>query len=104
VKLCIAHQRRHSSKDPWEDVDGFNLATLKAGQEMKLSLNADETVFLYDTLAHLHKMTEKGIPDGECEYTVVNSASAMLVKGRVAELIQALNQEASEEVLGGSAE
>ncbi|WP_074307959.1 hypothetical protein [Singulisphaera sp. GP187] len=59
VKLCIAHQRRHSAKDPWEDVDAFNLATLKAGQEMKLALNADETLFLFDTLAHLHEITKE---------------------------------------------
>jgi hypothetical protein len=97
VKLCIAHQRRHSAKEPWEDVDAFNLATLKAGQEMKLALNADETLFLYDTLAHLHKLTENRIPDGECEFTLVDSTAAAVVKGRAAELIQAMTEQASEE-------
>jgi hypothetical protein len=97
VKLCIAHQRRHSARDPWEDIDGFNLATLKAGQEMKLALNADETLFLYDTLAHLLKITENGIPDGEREFSLVDSTSATVVKGRAAELIQKMTEQASEE-------
>src|SRR4051812_28055402 len=43
VKITIVHQRRHRKNEPWQDYDTFNLGTLKAGQEMKLYLNALET-------------------------------------------------------------
>src|SRR5215207_3639408 len=46
IKACIMHQRRHSIKSPWEDADSFNLATLKAGQEVRLTLDCDETLRL----------------------------------------------------------
>jgi hypothetical protein len=35
VQVCIVHQRRHSKNEPWQDVDAFNLATLKGGQEAR---------------------------------------------------------------------
>ncbi len=97
VKLCITHQRRHRLNEPWEDVEGFNLATLKGGQEMKLALTADETFFLHETLVRLHKLTENGIPDGEREFTLVDSTAGMVVKGRAAELVHELNERDSEE-------
>ena len=97
VKFCITHQRRHSVNEPWEDVNAFNLATLKAGQEMKLSLNADETFFLYETLANLLTITKDGIPDGDCEFAKDQLALAPVIKGRAAELIQKMTEQASEE-------
>lgn len=97
VKLCITHQKRHSRNDPWEDADAFSLATLKAGQSVKLSLNTGETYFLHQALAGLYVVTAAGIPDGPREFTVVDSKSAVVVKGRAAELVRQLTEDATDE-------
>ena len=99
VKITIVHQRRHKKGEPWQDVDSFNLATLKAGQEMKLYLGAGETYHLYKSLENLHKITESGIPLNDRNLTVVNEGEAVIVRGRAAELVrQLIEEEASEEL------
>ena len=97
VKITIVHQRRHKKNEPWLDYDTFNLGTLKAGQEMKLRLNAFETYHLYKTLERLHRVTERGIPKNDRRLIVVDEAEGVVVKGRAAELVRQLTQQASEE-------
>ena len=42
VKITIVHQKRHKKSEEWQDTPNFNAATLKAGQEIKLYLDAGE--------------------------------------------------------------
>lgn len=97
VKICIVHQKRHKKSEPWEDVDAFNLATLKAGQEVKLQLGAAETYHLLQILERLHAITERGIPRGNQNLAVVDAEEAVIVRGRAAGLVRKLTEEASEE-------
>jgi hypothetical protein len=97
VKITIVYQRRHKKNEPWQDYDTFNLGTLKAGQEMKLHLNAFETYHLYKMLEGLHRITESGIPQYDQQLAVVDESEAVVVKGRAAELVRQLTEEASDE-------
>jgi hypothetical protein len=78
VKITIVHQRRHKKNEPWQDYDTFNLGTLKAGQEMKLYLNASETNHLYQILKALHRITESGIPQDDQQLAVVDDLRLLL--------------------------
>ena len=49
VKASIMHQKR-GPKNRWEDADSFSLASLKAGQEIRLQLSARQTYRLYQAL------------------------------------------------------
>jgi hypothetical protein len=97
VKITVVHQRRHKLKEPWQDYDTFNLGTLKAGQEMKLYLNAVETHHLYEVLERLHTITDGGIPRRDKTLSVVDESKDFLVRGRAADLIRRLTEESSEE-------
>lgn len=97
VKITIVHQRRHKNSEPWQDYDTFNLATLKAGQEMKLSLSSSDTYHLYKTLRHLHEITKPGIPQHDREFTVVSESESVVLEGRTAGLIRQLTKDAPEE-------
>jgi redox-sensitive bicupin YhaK (pirin superfamily) len=97
VKITIVHQRRHSQKEPWQDYETFNLATLKAGQEMKCYLSAAETFHLYQILEQLHAIGDAGIPKGDRKLAVVDEATAVVVRGRAAELVRRMCRESPEE-------
>lgn len=89
VKITLMHQRRVSRREPWKDADSFNLATLKAGQEIKLALDASQTLWLYRTLQQLYAVTEGGIPQGERRLVVAPEGSVVVVPGRVREVVDA---------------
>jgi hypothetical protein len=97
VKVTVVHQKRHKKSEPWQDCDNFNLATLKAGQEVKLYLNAAETLHLHRILTELHTITAAGIPRSDGTLTVVDESKAVVVKGRAADLVRQLDAEASDE-------
>ena len=87
VKIELIHQRRANIDDPWQDVDSFNLATLKAGQEVRLQLNPGQTYNLYQELTALYALTENGVPRGNRRFVgldehgvVVNAPTHELVK------------------------
>jgi len=51
VLATLLHQRKHDRKQPWMDsFHHFDLAKLRAGEEIRLSLSAAETWRLYDSL------------------------------------------------------
>lgn len=69
VRGYIVHQRKNRS-DEWEDVKSINLNTLKGGDGVKLELRSHQTKKLYEALNHLYKIAEKGVPQGEKEWTI----------------------------------
>jgi hypothetical protein len=97
VKVTVIHQKRHKKSEPWQNCDNFSLATLKAGQEVKLYLNAAETLHLHRILTELHTITAAGIPKSDGTLTVVDESKAVIVKGRAADLVRQMNDEASDE-------
>jgi hypothetical protein len=51
VLATILHQKRHQRKEPWLDsFHHFDLAKLRAGEEVRLSLSASESWRLYEAL------------------------------------------------------
>src|SRR5207244_6989151 len=73
------------------------LATLKAGQESKLYLNAAETLHLHRILTDLHAISAAGIPKNDKTLTVVDESKAVVVKGRTADLVRQMTEEVSDE-------
>ncbi|MEO6908374.1 MAG: Shedu immune nuclease family protein [Abditibacteriaceae bacterium] len=98
VKACIRHQKRHSKNQPWEDVEAFNLAKLKASEEIRLQLNAAETYQLSNELQRLHKISEQGVPKGQKKLIVADEANSVIVQGSHRGLIKQLLDEASDDV------
>lgn len=90
VKACICHQKRHSKKSPWENVDSFNLAHLKAGQEVRLQLGLRETHHLWTELERLHQLAAEGVPRGVRRFIVVDQDQAVIASGSTREIIQQL--------------
>jgi hypothetical protein len=97
VKITVVHQKRHRKTDAWQDCNSFNLATLKAGQEIKLHLNAAETFHLHRILVDLHTITVDGVPKADKKLTVVDESKVVVVKGRAADLVRQMNDEATDE-------
>lgn len=98
VAIDLRHQRRHSKKAAWQDVESFSLATLKAGQEVRLDLSAGQTYRLYLALRDLYTITEEGIPQGGQELKVVD-ANSLIVQGQAREVIEYLSGQNREEIL-----
>ncbi|MBP1466238.1 DUF4263 domain-containing protein [Candidatus Chloroploca sp. M-50] len=90
VKLTLMHQRRHSAKDPWEDADSFNLATLRAGQEVRLELSAGQTYRLYQALSDLYALSQDGVPQGQRRFIAVDGESGVVVNLQTPELVEYL--------------
>src|SRR5205823_669917 len=92
VKACIMHQRRHSKSTPWQDTESFNLATLHAGQEVRLQLNCGETRRLYKALEDLYALSRDGVPEGDQSLAVVDPEITIIATGQekraIAQLIE----------------
>jgi hypothetical protein len=97
VKITIVHQRRHKRGEEWQDAPNFNLTTMKAGQEIKLYLNACETFQLYQTLKDLFAVTRDGIPQRDGALTVVDEATGVVLEGKAADLVRRLTEQSSDE-------
>jgi hypothetical protein len=80
VNITIMHQRQKPGTYEWEDADSFNLATLKAGEEVRLRLGAYETRQLYETLDRLYRVGAAGVPTTRKELAVVDKETAALVE------------------------
>jgi hypothetical protein len=104
LKMTIVHQRRHSRSEPWEDVDSFSLATLKAGQEVRLTLGCAETRDLYRALGELYQLAGNGVPQGNQTYVVADPSETLLVKGKARHIIRELLEEGNDELWNEIAE
>jgi len=55
VKATLMLQKRHSKTQEWQDVDSFDGAHLKSGQEVRMILSSSQTLSVYEELKRLYK-------------------------------------------------
>ena len=79
VKIALVHQRK-SPKGTWEDVPAEPLSSLKAGEQIKLTLHSETTLELFHQLSNLYAIANKG---------KIGFGKTSLVVGREEEIIQA---------------
>jgi hypothetical protein len=89
VQLTLMHQKRHTIKAPWQDANSFSLATLKAGQQIRLELSAGQTYRLYQALHDLYALSEGGVPQGKRRFAEVGE-DGVVVDIQAAEVIKSL--------------
>ncbi len=98
VKACLIHQRRHSAKEPWRDADAFNLAKLRAGEEVRLQLGVRETYALWKQLERMHELAAGGVPTGARRFVVVDESQVIIAEGSTRQIIQQLVDEGDEDL------
>src|SRR5687768_14577588 len=87
VKITLMHQRRATTDDEWQDADSYSLATLKAGQQVRLPLNAEQTRRLFLALRDLYELGGTGIPSGEADLVVVDQGQSLVVSSKARKVI-----------------
>ncbi len=73
---------------PWQDVNCFNQAKLKAGEEVRFSLTCSETAQIHEELTRLYKIAEKGVPKGRHQFEVVDQSEGVVVKGPARDILK----------------
>ena len=90
LQATFAYQHRPRTHGSWSE-DNFNLATLRAGQEVRMELHSAETLKLYRELERLYAASAVGVRSGRYAVTVTDAdASVAVVPAEVAEQIQDL--------------
>ena len=79
VKVSLIHQRK-SPNGTWEDTPTIPLSSLKAGEQIKLTLHSEPTLELFRQLDNLYAIATKG---------KIGFGKTSLVVGREEEIIQA---------------
>lgn len=79
IKVSLVHQRK-SPNGAWEDSPTMPLSSLKAGEQVKLTLHSEPTLELFRQLDNLYTIATKGR---------IGFGKTSLVVGREEELIQA---------------
>ena len=79
VKVSLIHQRK-SPNGTWEDAPTIPLSSLKAGEQIKLTLHSEPTLELFRQLDNLYAIATKG---------KIGFGKTSLVVGREEEVIQA---------------
>jgi hypothetical protein len=97
VQTCIMHQRRATKDDPWQNVDSFNLAHLKAGQEVRLRLSSEETERLYQSVGDLYAITNDGIPRERGNLAVVDEDAVYISEGKERDVLLQLLGESGDQ-------
>jgi hypothetical protein len=90
VKVTFAHERRKVGGTTWDAEPAFNLGTLKAGEEIRLALSAEETLALHQHLERLYRVGEQGVLRGEHLVTVVDEREAAILRGSAKEILEKL--------------
>lgn len=90
VKATLIHQRRASTTNDWQDVDSYNLAELRAGQEVRLNLDSAQTLVLWKTLDHLFAVGADGVPMGKRDLVVLDIQGDPVLSGRVPDIVNHL--------------
>ena len=98
VKVSVVHQK--IGKDGWEDIKGQSLASMKAGDIMKLNLSSEETLELYKLLHNLYLIHgDKGVSYGVSEVVIGFADEIIKTDPKRAEVIRTLVEQGhSEEV------
>jgi hypothetical protein len=79
IKVSLIHQRK-SPNGTWEDTPTIPLSSLKAGEQVKLTLHTEPTLELFRQLDNLYAIATKG---------KIGFGKTSLVVGREEEIIQA---------------
>jgi hypothetical protein len=90
VKVTIMHQRRANAAASWQDADSYNLATMKAGQQIKLDLTSAQTRALHDAITDLYAASNAGVPQGEKTVLIVDGQGNVVLNGRLADVVSSL--------------
>jgi hypothetical protein len=97
VTVTIVHQRRHKANLPWQDVDAFDMRTMKAGEEVRLDLSCAETSALYKALQDSYLMTREGLPVDIPRLRVVDPEAVYIAQGKQRETILRLLEQEGEQ-------
>lgn len=90
LQASFVYQHRRRSQDDWTE-DNFNLATLRAGQEVRMELHSAETLKVFRELERLYAASAAGVRSGRYAVTVTDAdASVAVVPAEVAEQIRDL--------------
>lgn len=88
LRATFAYQHRRRSDDDWSE-DNFNLATLRAGQEVRMELHSAETLRVFAELQRLYAASTGGIRYGRYAVTITDAdAPVSVVPRQIAEQIR----------------
>jgi hypothetical protein len=90
VKIELRAQRRGKADGPWKDDPPFSLASLPAGQEVRIALSSAETLRLYDHLTKLYEIGKRGVQMGENYVTVFDSDEVAVISGEAKAIVESL--------------
>jgi hypothetical protein len=98
-KVVIVHQRKLTG-DQWQDVESINLATVRAGDAVKLDLNSAATFQLFEELKNVFQIAESDTLGHGTHDLVVGRAEELISvdTSRAAFIQQLVNAGHSEEV------
>lgn len=101
VRATLSHQRRGSGAakrgEPWDDADHFNLATMPAGQRVKLDLGPNTTKKIF--LALIGRYKSAGTYDqimAEIGATVVDGTDVQILRGRERDILRKILDQGDE--------
>lgn len=90
LRASFVYQHRRGTDEDWSE-DNFNLATLRAGQEVRMELHSAETLKVFEELGRLYAATGSGVQRGRYSVTVTDTDQAVaVVSGEVADHIEDL--------------
>ncbi len=92
VSGTIVHQRKKRNEE-WENIESINLATLKGGDGIKLSLKSAQVKKLYDGLTMLYTLSTKGVEYGQNKYVVSTANEVIAIPEKRKEYVEKLLQE-----------
>jgi hypothetical protein len=92
VKVTLVHQRKSPKSGAWEDSPPFSLSTVKAGEEVRLPLDTNQTWHLYRHLRNLYAIGAEGVPRGEGEVPVPEAKGTVMLEGKAREVVQYFEQ------------
>lgn len=83
LSATFVYQHRRRADEDWAE-DNFNLATLRAGQEVRMELHSAETLKAFEELERLYAATGAGIRFGRYSVTVTDPDQGVAVVSREA--------------------
>lgn len=91
LQLKIHHQRRASTKDPWQNVDSYNPGKLKADEEVSINLHSAEVLKLFEEMTKLYELAGRGVPLGTKSFEIVDKSTGYtVITGEEGEALKAL--------------
>lgn len=90
LSATFVYQHRRKADEDWSE-ENFNLATLRAGLEVRMELHSAETLRIFEELGRLYAATGVGVRYGRYSVTVSDADQTVAVVSReVADQIQDL--------------